>query len=200
MATRYFDPEYWATGSYYDLYVAFGPGPVERFEAALAALWSHPDLDGPYGDNTVEPSDQEKVSANEGVCDANWTPDLYGVATLPDGNKLACGSLVRWWKGAPEGLDFYISMNVLETVYPVEYPQDESWDAWAGPLDDWLLDLARWVFQAVPFLAATVGEEVGSDLDAQLESGLQERWMGVLAPAANGELRWLPANVELGGD
>lgn len=182
-------------GSFYELAIELGPRSDERLAAASAALWRHPKLDGPYGDNKREPWNQELVSPSLVVSDELVT-HLYGVATLPDGHQVPCGSVaVREQESAIDWLDLYIPLGVLETIYEIEHPDNPSWRVWAEPLQDWFADIGRSIYYEVPFSLGLIGEEVSgyrSASEVASEGVPEKRWLPLLVPNERGELVWYP--------
>src|SRR5687767_12912870 len=54
-------PDAWR-GGYVELALELGPPSDDRMGAALAALWAHPTLDGPYAERDREPWDQPRLA------------------------------------------------------------------------------------------------------------------------------------------
>src|SRR5262245_29820054 len=104
MADRLFTRDDAWYGGFFELALEVGPRSDDRLRAALAALWSHTDLDGCYDDHLREPSDQPRVQPRLGESGSH----LHGVARLPNGAHVACGScLIREDEG-PDWLVFYL--------------------------------------------------------------------------------------------
>jgi hypothetical protein len=164
----------------FELHVEAGPHP-ESFPKVLAgieALWQHPSLDGPYGDSFVEPADQQKLKAI-----AAEPSQSYGIAKLPDGNSVPCGAIAQVPKLAdllvlsdekqermnygPDSLEsgpdsFVFFIPSLDALYGGDW-----WEVWdheiIPPIEQWLTDLASFVFERVPFPFAVIGPEGGYD-------------------------------------
>jgi hypothetical protein len=187
-------------GSFYELAIEVGDRSDDRLHAACVALWSHGSLEGPYGDKTREPGEQPPVSPGLVVPDdMGDVSHLYGVATLPDGNRLACGCVALCEEDSRiDWLDLYIPLGALDTVYDYDYGDRASWRAWAAPLDDWFADIGRTVYDAVPFRLALVGEEVSGMRYASqvaVEGIPDERNTPLLFPDNDGALKWYPATT-----
>jgi hypothetical protein len=188
-------------GSFYELAIELGPQSDEKLAAASAALWRQETLDGPYGEKDREPSNQERVSPALIVSD-DLVTHLRGVATLPEGTRVACGSVaVREDETHIDWLDFYIPWGALETVYEIDYSgyetgNFETWRNWAEPLDGWFAEIARSIYAEVPFALALIGEEVSGQLYASelaAQGGPGEKHCSMLFPDEAGELKWYAA-------
>ena len=120
---------------------------------------------------------------------------------LPSGERVVCGLVVVREEGGsyePDWLDFYIPLGALGRIDPREggYPFgdfDESLE-WRRPLDDWLAELGRHVYENVRFRLGLVGMEVSGEIYAgQLASGVPTtRVYGLLVPEAT-EVRYYAA-------
>jgi hypothetical protein len=187
-------------GSFYELAMELGEHPEERIEAAATALWSHPSLDGPYADRSREPDAQPKVPPSL-VVDADMNHG-YGLATLPDGNRLPCLSVVvrESSDGGSDWLDLCFPTGALCEVYDLygsapDYV-DPSWRPWAEPLDLWFAEIARTVYRETPFRLGLIGEEVSGmfcALDLAAKGIANEPMRPLLVPDEDGSLLWYPA-------
>jgi len=143
-------------GGFYELALELGARSDERLAAALCAVWAHPDLEGPYAHRDREPSEQALVAPallEEG-------PHLRGVARLPNGSRVACGTcVIRELDDGPDWLDFYIPMGSLGTAYAVGGFRLGPDTNWPGPgrseVEEWLatigsVDCAALQFQTGP--------------------------------------------------
>jgi hypothetical protein len=120
-----FDEDGWL-GGFYELAMELGRRSDERLRAAGEALWSHPALEGPYGERTVPPDRQQRVGLDRLLCDGEH---LYGVATLCPSVQVPCGTLAyrdgpETVRGSaePEGTDnlcLYLPIEGLARVWPV---------------------------------------------------------------------------------
>lgn len=171
------DSDAWS-GGFYELDLLLGQSDVPdadlRLGDALRALWSHRSISGPVAEpswdaESVVPDDIERV-------------DRYGVATLPNGQQVACRSItVRDRDHRTDELLFVLPAEALDRV---------GIDAMAGPgdsgrqlVDDWLVDVATTVFAAVPFERACIGFELDVDLgEARLDDAPGHAHYGVGSP------------------
>lgn len=66
---------------------------------------------------------------------------------------------------------------------------------WRRPLDDWLADIAKRIFQTDPFRIALIGHEVSGDTEAASLGGSvpEQRFISYLLPH-DGRLDYAPAN------
>src|SRR5688572_29408340 len=73
-------------GGHYELLIDVGGGvpAPEQVVAVAAALWTHPDLDGPYSRCDLEP--REQTRSDPGL------EGQYGVAAVADGTVVPCAS------------------------------------------------------------------------------------------------------------
>jgi len=139
---------------------------------------------------------------------------MYGVATLPDGNRVPCAcrdfrdwSLLRPAKDLDDEFSFYIPFGALDIVYSIDWganhPNPGTWRNWAAPLEEWFADIAQTIYRAVPFRLAAIGEEAGCVMPTASQiaaAGGPERFreqsplMSCLFPAEDGSLKWYPSD------
>src|SRR5262245_40410376 len=185
MGDRLFTAEDAWYGGFYELALEVGPRSDERLLAALTALWLNPDLDGCYLDRSREPADQPRSSD---FCLETGSHSL-GVASLPNGRRVVCGScLVRADEG-PDWLCFYLPMDSLGTAYPVGGFPFGTEDHWTGPwryeVEDWLARIGMWIARSVSFRLGLIGHEVSGHVYASeiASNGIpDERYIGYLWP------------------
>lgn len=176
-------PDTWL-GGFYELAIELGLRCNERLDRAVQAVWRFPGLQGPFPSRDLEPSEQTLVTANSANLELHG--HLRGVATLPSG-KAACGTVAVREDDGPDWLDFYFPMGGLSSAYPVGgYPFDSvDHREWREPLEAWLAELGRFVFNAVPFRLGLIGFEASGMeyADDLAASGIPiERWGGYLWP------------------
>lgn len=164
------NPNTWF-GGYYELALEIGGRSDKCLLNALATLWNHPSLEGVYLEREKEPDEQQHVPISPSLLDRMH---LQGLAKLPDGHKVACGSCVIREDAGINWLDFYLPMGALESAYDVGgYPFDEAGVAhqkWQVPVDEWLKEIGLYIFSAVPFSLGLIGFEVsGMAYSAQIE-------------------------------
>jgi hypothetical protein len=174
-------------GGFYELALEVGPRSNDRLQAALTALWSHPDLDGCYLDRGREPTDQTRVQPD---CLESGS-HLLGLARLPNGSRVSCGScLIREVDDGLDWLDLYLPMGSLGTVYPVGgFPFGCPAD-WSGPwryeVEDWLAELGLWVARSAALRMGLIGFEVSGQAyaaDIARQGIPDERFVGYLWPS-----------------
>lgn len=176
--------EVW-TGGFYELAMEFDPD-AETLTHALTHLCSFDELDGCYLHRDVEPTEQPRHSFAPSLLKHGH---LLGVATIADGNRVACGTCTVREDDGPHWLDFYLPMSALGRVYPVGgFPIDQQdHEAWRHPLDDWLTELGRRMFERVPFRMGLIGFEVSGCCDAaEISTGgvPAKRYIDYLLPDA----------------
>jgi hypothetical protein len=184
MGERVFTADKAWFGGFYELALEVGPPSDDRLRAALEALWSHPDLDGCYLDRGCEPADQPRKQPDL------ESRHLLGVAQLPHGSRVACGSLlIREVEDHSDWLDFYLPMGSLWTAYgrfPFADRVDWPEDPWLLEVDDWLAKVGLWIARSRSFRLGLIGVEVcgeayAADITAQ---GIPaERYVGYLWPS-----------------
>jgi hypothetical protein len=185
-------------GGFYELALDFGPEPRDALlSTALLAIWETPRLQGCYLRPDIDPSRQARVAPTLAIQEAHG--HLRGIATLPNGEQVACGSfLVREEQGSV-WLTFYLPLGALATAYPVNgYPFDNSPSSrmWREPLESWLADIGRTTFARAPFPLGLIGMEVSGEVASQEVSATgipTKRYIGYLYPETNG-LSCYPTN------
>ena len=187
---RIFSPAGNWDGGFYELDLVFEAGSVETLRAALTKFWSQSKLQGCFAERFPEPSLQTRVSpiVAGGILDQEW----YGVATMPNGTRIACGSRVSAGSDLLPKIVFYLPMGALGRAYPVgAYPfADGSSLAWRDEVDTWLVEFGRAVHAEQPFRFGIIGHEVSVVIDTKdLVEVPQERSEGYLWPEGS-ELRW----------
>jgi hypothetical protein len=181
------------TGGFYELALEFETGVPNGLVSGLRQLWQLEDLDGCYLDPEREPEDQVRLKFEPSLLSAGH---LLGVAVVPGGFRVACGSCTIEETEGSDWLVFYFPMSALGHAYPVGgFPFDSrDHESWRVPLDDWLATLGRRIFQRVPFALGLVGFEVSGLLraaDLQTSGIPDKRYAGLLIPVA-GALAWHP--------
>jgi hypothetical protein len=189
-------------GGFYELAIELGEPSDERLLDALKALWQHPSLEGCYLDSDKEPNEQKRVTPSKELLDRMH---VYGLALLPDGHRVACGSCLIREDDGSDWLDFYLPTGALSDAYeiggyPYDYPFDEADVAhreWQIPVDEWLKSIGEYVYSIVPYRLALIGFEVSGEAYASeiAEKGVPaERYIGYLW-AEGSSLEWYPPNM-----
>jgi hypothetical protein len=186
-------PSAW-DGGYYELALELGPRSDGRLGLAVEALWRFIELEGCWTVRDLEPSDQLRVLPN--LTDLEQHGHLLGVATVPGGHRIACGTYAVREDDGPDWIALYLPMGSLASAYAVgAYPFGKTDSrGWREPLDAWLVGIAQSVFAAAPFALGLVGFEVsGETRTAELANrGIpDQRWMGYLLDHG-GKLTWVP--------
>ena len=186
-------PNAWS-GGHYEIAVELGVRSDDRAAVALGRLWSYPALQGCYLTKDTELTTQQPVSPHGHLEDY-----LYGIATLPNGQRVPCGSSLCRFENESDWMLFYLPLASLEKIYPVGgYPfaEDNNKVEWRSELDDWLTRIARHVFQTSLFQLALVGFEVEiADISSEriCATGIpKERSEGFLW-RIDSQLRYYPA-------
>lgn len=198
MKRLYFTKDNIWVGGFYELAIEVGPRSDEQISAVVNTIWSHPTLEGCYLDRNKEPYDQQKITPSQFALASGL--HLLGLAQLPNGHRIACGTCnVRELDG-PDWVDFYMPMGSLgEAYYVGGYPFDRevnSSDHWQKPIDDWLMEMASYVFSTARYKLGIIGLEVsGQEYSSRLEeTGIpEERYYSFLWPSGE-EIKYYPRN------
>jgi hypothetical protein len=166
----------WSNG-HYELLVDVGggePAPEQVVEVGVA-LWSHPDLDGPYPSHDLDPRRQHRLDPASLSASAR----CYGVATTPPGTRVPCGlyplsSIPEFLPDGephpPDVLILYLPLAALSRVWPAiggfPFQPDQDTRSWQEPLEDWLAGIAAHVFARTGFRLGVIDFEVDVDYAA----------------------------------
>jgi hypothetical protein len=179
-------------GGLYELAMEIGARSDDRLRAALVALWDHPALTGCYLQRDREPSAQSRLSAAEAPIEGG-THHLLGIALLPNGSRVACGSCIIREDAGPDWLDFYLSMGALSAAYPIAaFPFDEERNPpgpWRREIEDWLAQIGLWVSGLASCRLGLVGLEVSGMTYAEkvaVDGIPAKRYVAYLWPSTSG--------------
>lgn len=166
-------------GSFYEIALELGPtGNDALAMQALQALWSQPEVRGPWRERTDFDfqSDVSGITIND--------VRLYGSLRINDDNEVGCMShLIREESGA-DWLDLSIPIGMLEDRFPVSYPLDVATNFWMSDFEERLVKIAAAIYRVAPFRLGLVGEEAsGASSAAEITAEDCERG-GVLVPLA----------------
>jgi hypothetical protein len=193
-----FTPRDTWSGGFYELAMEFAPHSDKTLEAALKTLWELPALQGCYMRPDLEPSSQPRVDPSLTTLLAG--EHLRGIARLPNGTPVACGTYLVRGDNGPSWLGFYVPLGALATAYEVGgYPFEvgPAMQRWRQPLENWLAEIGKAVFVQAPFQLGLVGFEVSGTTTSAQEFGASgapdPRPIGYLLPA-EGKLTWYPTN------
>lgn len=200
MSSHFTAPETWK-GGFFELFIQPHTESSEELCTLLKAAWSFPSLDGCYQEQNRDLSLQERIRP----CETDLAGHLFGLATLPNGSVVACGSYVTDYPGEPGGfspahwLGFYLPLGALSSAYNVgAYPfgSMNNVSEWKVPVESFLAELGRWTFNKAPFEYALVGFEVNPSqaLVDKIRAGdiPVDRSEGILW-SDSGSLGWYPA-------
>ena len=198
-STQNFTSEETWRGGFYEIEFELGVPSEERLALALQTVWSHPSLEGCYLSREQEPHAQVRVNPRQCAIEGH----LYGIANLPNSARAAWGTSVcrlQDENGAllRDFLAFYLPHGALGRTYPLGgYPFADADQAatWRVPLDEWLVELGRYLYERVPFRLALLGFEVdfpNVSADFVQRNGIPaERFDGYLWQARD-QLEWHP--------
>jgi hypothetical protein len=198
MTRLYFTKDNIWTGGFYELAIEVGSRSDEQISAVLRAIWTHPDLEGCYLDRSKEPYEQQKITSAQASLESDV--HLLGLALVPNGNRIACGTCnIREFNG-PDWVVFYVPMGALGEAYDVDgFPfsrEVESSEQWQKSIDDWLMEIGSYVYSISQYRLGIIGFEVsGQDHSGRLaQMGIpEERYFGYLWPLEE-EIKYYPRN------
>jgi hypothetical protein len=182
---------------FYELYVQFAGHSPERVAAALEALWRDETVSGPYARDDICFVGQSPVAPRSGFDPSGDSPiHLFGMARLPDGGSVVCGSVAHVRVTGDDGLTFYLPWGSLDRLGRDFQWEDGAQDsAWWSSVDAWLAGLGRRIFDAAPFAVAAVGPEwLTFEAAGDIQAGHLAELVnppGLLIPA-DGHLSWVP--------
>lgn len=173
---EYFRVDNWS-GSFYELALELGPSGDDALALqALRALWSRPEVRGPwrvwsdFDTDPITPSSTDEYR-------------LYGCLRLDDGAEVGCMSHLIRVEGESDFLDLSIPIGMLELRFPVSHPLDVATNPWMVRFDERLARIGAAIYGAAPFRLGLLGEEAsGVSSAAALTAHDCERG-GFLVPA-----------------
>ena len=187
-------PDAW-NGGFYELALEFGERVADEvIVKTLGAIWEHPDLSGCYHSRSIEPSDQEATTPNATHVQSGL--HLYGIATLPNEKRIACGTVIIREDAGVDWLVLYTPIGSLGTAYKVGgFPFDQrSHSMWRKPVDNWFAAIGTTVYRQYRFPLGLIGLETSGDPNSEQvkQSGIpKHRQIGYLWPE-NGHLHYFP--------
>ena len=154
---RYFtDPDAW-TGGHYELAIELRDRSDYNLRATTQALWSSPDLSGPYRHDDREHHLQTVVGLDTRPVD--WK--LFGLATIPGTGATPCLTVPLRFDEGVHSLQLCVPLGGLSRILPVGgFPFEETPPGpWVTTLEDWLASVGRHVFLRAKFSLAVIGFE-----------------------------------------
>lgn len=182
-------------GGYYELAIELGEHDDRRLDQALRALWRAAAVEGCWGVTGRRPSSYAVAQCT--LSELRQYGQLAGVVRLPKGQRAVCAVAMRE-RSVAAWVTFFIPVGALERAEPrsAAFPfRGGDSLLWRRPLDRWLADIGRRVFQVAPFQLGLIGHDVTGLSSASALNGEppEERWAGYLIPAA-GELAYHQAD------
>ena len=175
------DPSYddnW-NGGYYELSIQLGAHDDARLDAALNALWETAGLSRAFRRDSTGPASQLTPVSAESVLAGH----LDSTASIPGLGTTLCSVMVVREETYETGVTQY-GADWLDLCLPLgaltnldhrvgAYPFDDTAPsrAWREPIERWFEVLGRAVFEAVPFVHAVTGFEVGGAELSQVNPG-----------------------------
>jgi hypothetical protein len=181
---RVFTAEGTWTGGYFELLIDVSGGTPAHGQvtAVAAALWSHPDLDGPYPRRDLEPHQQRRCDPS--VLDSSGTATVAGVAVpcrliamssnpdfLPSGELYPPDQLTLC---LPHGS---LSERVWQQIGGFPFQPGQRTPSWQEPLDDWFAAIAAHTFARERFRLTI------SDFELDADDDLWRSWTPDTVPA-----------------
>lgn len=191
------DPDAW-TGGYYELTMCYPAGAVDLAAAAVQSLWRLDALTGCYAERDIEP-DQQQSLAPEEVCGEHG--DACGVCSLPTGDSVPC----RIFRVDLDDDGVWVSLALPlgslektdERIGGFPFGSVEGSWTWREPLERFLVDIGRQVYDQAPFrFAASAHEPEPDEFEAALAAGTLpgDRWDSLLLPI-DGTLVYIPSSI-----
>ncbi len=187
-------PGIWESNPYSLVFQLRDPSDTS-IKQALTTLWNTPPLEGCYLRTDVEPAEQARLSPSD---PDHPGPYCHGIATFPNGKRLAASSWYAAFTPSDCWIDLSIPMRALATIYPVgAYPLNvksaPSAEPWLRAVNEWFKKIADAIYPSVRFSIAAIGILIDpSAVNRLLENGIPEvRWDGLLIPSDD-RLIWYP--------
>jgi len=181
-------------GGFFELVIELPHQGEATTRRALAALWRMPQLTGCYARRDVEPTQQQPLNLAEVPVEGN----LYGVATLPNGARCACGSYTIHFEGEASWLGLYLPYGALTEFYSVGgYPFapiiTPSIEHNLKVVHEWFRTLAEGLYEHFAFTLGVIGFETEFEkVKARTPEAIPaERLDGLLIPSGI-RLLWYP--------
>ncbi len=148
-------------GGGYELAIELGARDDGRLDAAIRACWLHPSLTGCWhrtGRRDFATRVQPELRTQE-------TGHLHGIATIPGVASTVCGcAVIREEESRIDWLDFYLPIGALERI---DKRAESLWNSdsdvpptWRQPIDEYLVETAGRIYEAVEFELGLIGWEV----------------------------------------
>jgi hypothetical protein len=168
-------PDVWY-GGFYELAIELGPhGDNDLILAALSSIWGQPEVLGPFLDNDIEPSLQQRAQLN------TEERHLYGVLHLNNSSALCCGSYVVQEDVEPGGSDWILFYVPAQSAHQVLGGSIEEMDIFSEeliPLVKQYCKMAGAIFQRAAYRMALVGFEVSGEAYADTITSKELRGAG----------------------
>ncbi len=175
---EYLQEDRWR-GSFYEISLELGPaGDDKCVDRALRALWSRPEVCGPWLDRSDVGAETVNVSAEVSY------PRLYGSFVFDDGRDVGCMSHIIRVDGESDWLDFSIPTGMLEYRFKVLYPLDRATNPWMVDVDEALARVGSAIYDVVPYKLGILGEETSGAACADELTALDCERVGFLVPAS----------------
>src|SRR5262249_19121655 len=150
-------------GSFYEISLELGPvGNDALAMQALRALWSQPEVRGPWRERSDFDSEPDDAAIEIGKV------HLYGCFILDDGSEVGCMSYLIRVDGKSDWLDLSIPTGMLERRVSISYPLDTATNPWMVEFDERLARIGAAIYGMAPFRLGLIGESV-QVLTRQLE-------------------------------
>lgn len=173
---EYLRDENWY-GSFYEISLELGPVGNDLLALqALRALWSQPEVRGPWRERSDYDSEPDDAAIEIGKV------RLYGCFILDDGSEVGCMSHLIRVDGESDWLDLSIPTGMLERRFSISYPLDTTTNPWMAEFDERLARIGAAIYGVAPFRLGLIGEEAsGASSAAELTAQDCERG-GCLVP------------------
>jgi hypothetical protein len=160
----YLDKHSWG-GGYYELAIEYSPGGNdEQVERALNALWSSPQLQGPWLHKEDLGQPPVQISAE--------SERLYGTLSLPENKIVGCETFTIREEDGSDWLNLSVPTAMLASLNWYYDPLGMGYSSRLKLVDATYAEIADRVHRAAPFAFAELGLEVsGEHYQATLTTG-----------------------------
>jgi hypothetical protein len=192
---KIFTLPYTWTGGSYELEIGLEDSSEENLQKALKVLWTHQALEGCYKAQEIEPFEQDRLDPSINILPVEG--QLYGIAHLPNGKKVACYSYIVVYDDIPSIFSLSISLEALVTAYPARKFPFTGWSFQTRyEIDEWFYQISTRLFNEIGFPYGVIGQEVFElETNEIQKNGVPEqRGISYLWHEGN-IIKWYPPNT-----
>jgi hypothetical protein len=162
------------------------------FQDTVQKIWSMPQFTGVWLEQEFDPDEDPRLDPQDDmVALEQLVHNFYGVAHLPNGISVPCGTTM----GTFPWIALFLPLAGLEKVYDVgRFPFGDFGREWQPKVDAFLADAGQEIFRATPFQVAAIDFEPDIEyMKRQIGRPVpEERKHGLLIPNGR-DVVWYPA-------